>query len=105
MDSLLEKSVQKVEQTSLDFVRSIMGKIEWNYRFIGIIGARGVGKTTLLLQYIRQNLYGNERVLYVSADNIWFSEHKLVELADTFSKRGGKYLFLDEIHKYPNWSV
>jgi predicted AAA+ superfamily ATPase len=105
MDSLFEKSAQKVEQTSLDFIRSIVEKIEWSYRFIGIIGPRGVGKTTLLLQYIKQNLYNDEHALYVSADNIWFSEHKLVELVDMFSKRDGKYLFLDEIHKYPNWSV
>jgi len=105
MELLLEKSAQRVEQTSLFFVRSIMSQIEWNYRFIGIIGPRGVGKTTLLLQYIKQNLQNNEHALYVSADNIWFSKNKLVELADTFSKRGGKFLFLDEIHKYPNWSV
>jgi predicted AAA+ superfamily ATPase len=105
MELLIEKSAQKTAQISLDFVRSIMSEIEWSYRFIGIIGSRGVGKTTLMLQYIKQNLQNDEHALYVSADNIWFSEHRLVELADTFSKRGGKYLFLDEIHKYPNWSV
>ncbi|MDR1730305.1 MAG: AAA family ATPase [Prevotellaceae bacterium] len=104
METLLQKSAERVAQTSLNFVRSIMKEIEWSYRFIGIIGSRGIGKTTLLLQYIKQNYPNDEHALYVSADNIWFSEHKLVELADTFSKRGGKYLFLDEIHKYPNWS-
>ncbi len=105
METLLEKSAQRVKQTPLSFVRSIMSEIEWSYRFIGIIGQRGVGKTTLLLQYIKQNLQNNEHALYISADNIWFSEHKLVELADTFYKRSGKYLFLDELHKYPNWSI
>ncbi|MDR0830854.1 MAG: AAA family ATPase, partial [Prevotellaceae bacterium] len=105
MEKLIEKSVQKINQTSLDFVRSKMNEIEWNYRFLGIIGPRGVGKTTLLLQYIKQHYGTDEHALYVSMDNIWFSEHKLVDLADMFSKRGGKYLFLDEIHKYPNWSV
>jgi predicted AAA+ superfamily ATPase len=105
MDILLEKSFQKVERTTLDFVRSIMSQIEWSYRFIGITGPRGVGKTTLLLQYIALRLNNDEHALYVSMDNIWFSEHKLVELADIFTKRGGKYLLLDEIHKYPNWSV
>lgn len=81
-----------------------MSKINWNARLIEIKGARGVGKTTLLLQYIKANLPLDQSTLYVSLDNIWFSENRLSTMTDTFVKQGGKYLFLDEVHKYPNWT-
>lgn len=105
MDSLLEKSLKKIESTSLDFVRSMIDRIHWEARLIGIKGPRGVGKTTLLLQYIKKNLPLDHTVLYVSLDNIWFAQNRLVALVDDFVKRGGKYLFLDEVHKYPDWSI
>ena len=104
MDTLFEKHRQKVAYTSLQFMRSLTDSINWDARMIGIRGARGVGKTTLLLQYIKKNLPHDGTSLYVSLDDIWFSEHKLVDLADTFSKKGGRRLFIDEVHKYPNWS-
>jgi predicted AAA+ superfamily ATPase len=104
MGILEEKFRRKLDSTSMNFVRSAMTKIKWNSRLIGIRGPRGVGKTTLLLQYIKQHLPNNKTVLYASLDNIWFAENKLTDLADQFVKRGGRYLFLDEVHKYPNWS-
>jgi len=104
MDLLFEKSYQKREAVSLHFVRSIMADIQWNNRLIGIKGARGVGKTTLLLQYMKQFLPQDTSTLYVSLDHIWFAEHRLIELIDSFVKRGGKYLLIDEVHKYENWS-
>jgi predicted AAA+ superfamily ATPase len=104
MDTLFEKSYRKTDGVSLDFVRSIMDDIRWGNRLTCIRGARGVGKTTLLLQYMKRNLPKNSSALYVSLDNIWFSEHRLAELIDDFVKKGGKYLFADEVHKYPNWS-
>lgn len=104
METLFEKSYQKVERIQVDSVRSLMDDIQWNNRLIGIRGARGVGKTTLLLQYMKLHLPRDRSALYVSLDNIWFSEHRLLELVDAFVKRGGKYLFMDEVHKYPNWS-
>ena len=70
---------------------------------IGIIGARGVGKTTMILQYIKERL-DSKKALYVSADNLYFSENRLVDLADDFYKNAGEYLFIDEIHKYADWS-
>src|SRR5699024_1736176 len=73
-------------------------------RLIGIRGARGVGKTTLLLQYIKANLSVNYETLYASLDNIYFSEYKLIDLIDQFVKKGGRYLFLDEVHKYDEWA-
>ncbi|MBI3509595.1 MAG: AAA family ATPase [Bacteroidetes bacterium] len=103
MDSLIEKHRRKLENTSLDFVRGIMDEIRWEARLIGIKGARGVGKTTLLLQYIKMNLPADS-TLYVSLDNIWFGANTLTSLADEFVKHGGRYLFLDEVHRYPNWS-
>jgi len=104
MDTLIEKSYQKVRDVDTRFIRSIMDKIDWNDRLIGIRGARGVGKTTLLLQRIRKFLGNTNESLYVSLDNLWFAEHSLLDLVDFFVKRGGKFLFLDEVHKYPKWS-
>ncbi|MDR2622431.1 MAG: AAA family ATPase [Dysgonamonadaceae bacterium] len=104
MDTLIEKSYQKVREVDTRFIRSIMQKIDWSDRLIGIRGARGVGKTTLLLQRIKKFLGNTNEVLYVSLDNLWFTEHSLLDLVDYFVKRGGKYLFLDEVHKYPKWS-
>ena len=104
MTSLFEKYVRKVNATPLNFTRSLMDEIRWDARLIGIKGARGVGKTTLLLQYIKKNLLLDQSSLYVSLDNIWFAENSLSHLVDQFVKQGGKFLFLDEVHKYPNWS-
>ena len=104
MDTLIEKSYQKVRDVDTRFIRSIMYKIDWDDRLIGIRGARGVGKTTLLLQRIKKILGNTSEALYVSLDNMWFAEHNLLNLVDFFVKRGGKFLFLDEVHKYPMWS-
>jgi len=104
MDVLIEKSYQKVRDADTRFIRSIMDKIDWNDRLIGIRGTRGVGKTTLLLQRIKKILGNTNETLYVSLDNLWFAEHSLLDLVDFFVKRGGKFLFLDEVHKYPQWA-
>ena len=85
--------------------RYIENEIDWNDRLITITGARGVGKTTLVLQHIIKNKMENEKVLYVSLDNLWFRGNTLRELAAQFVKYGGKFLFLDEVHKYSDWSV
>lgn len=106
MEELFEKSLRRITQTDTNFVRSTMSHINWDARLIGIRGSRGIGKTTLLLQYIKLNFSTQlNTVLYASLDNIWFSENRLVKLADDFVKKGGKHLFLDEVHKYPDWSV
>lgn len=89
-----------------DFVRGIMDTINWKSRLIGIKGPRGVGKTVLMLQYIQKQLGTMlDQTLYVSLDNVAFANISLVDLADTFVKQGGKFLFLDEVHKYKNWAV
>lgn len=104
MEILFEKFHRKLEATATSFTRSAMTSIHWDAQLIGIKGARGVGKTTLMLQYIKNNLSLNQATLYVSLDNIWFAQNSLSDLTDNFVKQGGKYLFLDEVHKYPNWS-
>lgn len=105
MKQLFATFYQLKERTSLEFVRYLYHEIRWNNRLIAITGARGTGKTTLMLQYIKEHYpgYGSE-ALYASLDNIWFATHSLYELADEFQKMGGKALFLDEVHKYPTWS-
>jgi len=103
MDTLLEKSFQKVRDIDTRFIRGLMDKIDWSDRLIGIRGTRGVGKSTLLLQRIKK-LGNSSDILYVSLDNLWFTEHNLLDLVDFFVKRGGRFLFLDEVHKYPKWS-
>lgn len=105
MDFLIEQFQQKLKHTSTDFVRSIMDEIHWEARLIGIKGARGIGKTTLLLQYIKLHLSSSlGQTLYVSLDDIWFNHHSLIELVRDFERQGGRYLFLDEVHKYSGWA-
>jgi predicted AAA+ superfamily ATPase len=103
MESLIKSFKNLLSLTTLDFKRYLYSEIAWNDRMIGLVGPRGVGKTTMILQYIKENLDINE-TLYVQADDIYFANHSLLELADEFSKNRGKYLFIDEIHKYTDWS-
>ena len=105
MDQLLELYRKLLLRTDLKFQRSLGSAIQWNHRMIGIMGARGVGKTTLVLQYLKKQYEGREnKALYVSLDHLWFASHTVLELADDFSKSGGELLVLDEVHKYGNWS-
>lgn len=104
MNELYEKYIRKIDAIPMGFTRSIMDTIRWESRLIGIKGARGVGKTTLILQYIKKNIPIDESSLYVSLDNIWFANNTLSSMVDQFVKQGGKFLFLDEVHKYDNWS-
>jgi predicted AAA+ superfamily ATPase len=92
-----------LDQTDKQFVRYLHDKINWEVRMIAIVGPRGVGKTTLLLQHIKQ-YHRVADTLYVQADDLYFSNHRLFDLANDFVKYGGRHLFIDEIHKYPNWS-
>jgi predicted AAA+ superfamily ATPase len=104
MEILFERYRKKLAMTRVDFMRNIFHEIDWTDRLIGLRGPRGIGKTTILLQYLKLNHANDETALYVSLDNIWFSEQNLVDFVDDFVKRGGKKLFIDEIHKYPNWA-
>lgn len=95
----------KLASTSLKFKRYLYDKINWETRLIGIKGARGVGKTTLLLQRIKEYFPKKGEALYVSLDNLWFKTHTLEELVAYQYAHGMTHLFLDEVHKYPDWSI
>lgn len=103
MDKLVQRFKALLANTDTQFLRYEHSMIDWNDRMKAVVGARGIGKTTLLLQHIKLNLSLTES-LYVSADDFYFSEYRLLEFAEDFHKMGGKYLFVDEIHKYPGWS-
>lgn len=103
MEQLFQYSNQLVSRVDTGFKRYVYSDINWQNRLIGLIGPRGVGKTTLVLQYINENL-DIAQSLYVTTEDFYFATHSLIELADSFVKNGGKNLFIDEIHKYPNWS-
>lgn len=97
-------STLRVKQVSMEFNRYLYFKINWADRLIGISGARGTGKTTLLLQRLKSLELSSDEAIYVSLDDVFFTENKLVYFAEDFFAHGGKYIFLDEIHKYSNWS-
>ena len=103
MDKLFEYSNRLIKETNTHFFRYMYKEINWRNRMVGLIGPRGVGKTTLVLQYIKENLNPAE-TLYVTAEDFYFVDNRFTDLADTFVKQGGKYLFIDEIHKYKDWA-
>lgn len=103
MKTLYDQFYQLLELTPMDFFREQHDTINWNVRILGILGQKGVGKSTLILQHIKRE--GNrDESLYIIADDIYFSSHTLLETARDFYARGGKFLYIDEIHKYQNWS-
>jgi uncharacterized protein len=104
MENLIVKFRIKLELVQIKIVRDFINNISADNRLIGIKGARGTGKTTLLLQYIKLNITDLDKVLYVSLDDIYFRMNTLYSLADQFVKFGGELLVLDEVHKYSTWS-
>ena len=103
MRTLVARYRNILKNVDTSYVRNIHSTIPWNDRLIAILGARGVGKTTLVLQHIK--LYEDvDTTLFVYADDLWFSTHSLVTLAEIFYTNGGRVLYIDEIHKYKNWS-
>lgn len=103
MDKLFSFQNKIIKTISNKWVRSAFDNIDWSQRLFGIKGLRGVGKTTLLLQYLKFHYPDKEKALYVSADNPWFYDNGLYELISEIEKSGGKLLIIDEIHKYPGW--
>ena len=101
MDTLFRKSDRLLANVSMEIVREKMSEIHWNAQLISIMGAKSVGKSTLIRQYLKQNYQPlDRRMLYCSADTVEFSTRTLVELAEDFVIRGGELLVIDEIHKY-----
>lgn len=104
MEQLFEYFRRKLREVPTELIRYKYNEIGWEGHAFGLVGPRGVGKSTMLLQYIKQNLNVTD-TLYVSADQLYFASHTLIDLADSFYKMGGKHLFIDEIHKYEGWSA
>lgn len=105
MQSLRQQFYEKYALVQTKKVRDFINTIDWDNRFVGIKGSRGVGKTTLILQYIRLYFKPDNSVLYISLDNFYFFENRLYDLADDFYKQGGEFLAIDEVHKYTNWAI
>lgn len=106
IEGLYLTSNRMVARTTTTFHRYLYGQIKWNAWMIGIKGARGVGKTTMLLQRIKEEFHESpEKALYVSLDNMWFKTHSLSEVVEYHYTHGGTHIFIDEIHKYENWQT
>ncbi len=95
---------RRIAKIDLRFKRYLYEQINWKSRIISIKGARGVGKTTMLLQHILENYEDIDKTLYVSLDDLWFATHSLIDLVDWADRHGMQRLYLDEVHKYEGWS-
>ena len=102
---LVEIHARVAATVDLRFERFLHGAIDWGTRLLAIVGPRGVGKTTLLLQHYRQAYDDPARCLYVSADNVQAQSIGLYELAGEFFRTGGELLLIDEVHRYPSWAA
>lgn len=103
MERLYEYMNRQLKSVNDEFHRYMYDKINWGNRMLGLVGPRGVGKTTLFLQHIKEH-HSTDDTLYVSAEHMYFANHSLYGLAEEFFKNDGKYLFIDEVHKYEGWS-
>ncbi|MGB0933530.1 MAG: ATP-binding protein [Lishizhenia sp.] len=108
MENTLERLVTQFQRrmmnVSLTVKRYLFDEINWENRLISVKGSRGVGKTTLLLQHIKLCRNIDSKTLYTSLDDIYFQGNTLVSLVEEFYALGGRFLYLDEVHKYENWS-
>ena len=95
----------KLSQVSLDFKRYLYPQINWDSSVIGIMGERGVGKTTMLLQRIKEKYANPDDTFYISLDHYWFGTHELQDLIKFMYKRGITEFYIDEVHKYKGWSA
>lgn len=105
LQPLFDNYHRKLAKINLRFKRYLYSQINWKARLIGIKGPRGVGKTTMLLQHILENYEDVDKTLYASLDDLWFSSHTLMELIDWAYQHGITRLYLDEVHRYDQWSI
>ena len=102
-DSLVAYQNDQLQRVPKAFHRYMYDRFPWEGRMVGLVGPRGVGKSTLLLQHMAESS-DREQSLYISADSLYLATRTLVDLTDSFVKYGGKHLYIDEVHKYKNWS-
>lgn len=105
MQSLVNIHNTLQEQSTETIRRELLDEIDWNNRIIGIKGFRGVGKTTFLIDIVKERYLNDKTCLYVNLNNFYFTKRKIVSFADEFYKTGGKTLIFDQIHKYPDWDI
>lgn len=102
---LFEEQIKLLHKIDVTKKRYLYLQINWNLKSIGILGQRGLGKTTMMLQYIKENFQNSSQALYVSLDNPFMQSVSLFEFAKEFEQHGGEILFVDEVHKYEDWST
>jgi hypothetical protein len=105
LQNLFEEQAKLLHKIDISKKRYLYSNIDWSLRSIGILGQRGLGKTTMMLQYIKENFQNSKEALYISLDNPFMQSTSLFEFAKEFEQLGGKILFIDEVHKYENWST
>jgi predicted AAA+ superfamily ATPase len=105
MDNLIRVYKKRLSEVDTRIHRFLFSEIDWEQPLIGIKGQRGVGKTTMMLQRIKATDPTGEKSFYVSLDNLWFSDHSLINLAEEVLKRGVDHLYLDEVHRLPGWEL
>ncbi|HOO83065.1 MAG TPA: AAA family ATPase [Prolixibacteraceae bacterium] len=105
MEYFKEAHIKLINNSKSVVRRDLIDEIDWNHRLIGIKGFRGVGKTSFLLDYIKENYPNPKDSLYINLNSFYFTGRKITGFADDFYKKGGKVLVLDQIHKYPNWAA
>lgn len=105
IEDLIQGYHNRLRATTSKFYRNIYHDIDWEDKLICIKGPKGVGKSTLMLQHIRDSFSNIDDVLFLSLDNLWFTNHSLYEVASCFYSHGGRYLFLDEVHHYKPWQI
>lgn len=101
IEDLYESSDRLIADVSSDFHRDLYTTVDWESRMVCIRGARGVGKTTMLKQYMREHFFGDHKALYVSLDDFFFTDHHILDVAEYHYLHGGEWLFIDEVHHYP----
>ena len=103
MDILKRRYKKLLDDVKTDIHRSLYYHIDWSQPLIGIKGQRGVGKTTLMLQKMKESDPTGDSSFYASLDNLWFAEHNIIDLAEELIRDGVTNLYLDEVHKLPEW--
>ena len=106
MEAFFRTHTYLVEHVNAPVRRLLMDEINWDDRMIGIKGTRGVGKTTFLLQYAKENFGTRDRkCLYVNMNNFFFQGHGIADFAHEFYQQGGKVLLIDQVFKETDWST
>ena len=103
---MVNNSLRRVRDVSMDIKRFMINKINWDDRLIAICGARGTGKTTMILQHIKERFgLDNDEAIYVSLDNLWFKTHSIIDLVEEHYNNGGTHIFIDEVHYQNDWQL